>query len=824
METVHKHRKLLSEINPQTTPFLIIPQVSESSPKPSCEFFCIDIIDDYMLPGGVFIFGKYEDGNNKKSICVKIREVSKEIYIRQEVWESCNDVINRLQLEGKIWNVKSKIVIRKTLGEKSGPISCVKVSYVSAYGGIKKYFSESVVLSYHEDLAEVLVVKKGIKGPCWIKVEKYEVCNSFQSNCKKEITVKSLKDLQIINRQSSLVTLIAVHCICENNTIKNISWALFKDFDANLPLSSKLITKNYSFSVPEAFKTEKELLNFFLMKMYINDADIIIINKPTNCLSQILTRIKGLDVKNWSRLGRIIRQKYPSDNILKKVISGRIYYEYPEECSDLEGLCKCLYNSFFLLESYFLARITGSLWNKMLNGGFLTKSEMIITNSLHNLKYLWPEKLDLVAAPNKQKLQGGLVLDPKPGLYNNILVMDFRSLYPNIVREKEICFTIDKILPKILDNLVTKREEYIVQALSAKNDLDKEIFEIYSKSLKVLANSIYGVLGSKFSRFYFPNLAEAITAEGRKILSSTNDIASQHLGLKVVYGDTDSIMIDTGKTTLSEAESIGEFLMHMINANFTYVNIRIEAIYSRFFLLQKKNYAGIKVENEDEKFLVKGLLRGNNSEFFQDIIRKSLLGLLKGGYEEMVRIIRERVKMMETYTYDSFMITDTSNNKVNRCIKYDMNGNVNYNWYKEREIDPFLFKVQKCLNILAEVPEENIFFTCQKNHKVFVVQSNEIVTYCQECLGKINLDSSLHKNHEKNVMIMNFKKDMIKAYTSQNRQFELGLFNKKIKLLKNITEGSFEKNPFCKLYNNSAYFVISLKKYASNCDYQKIFK
>jgi hypothetical protein len=190
----------------------------------------------------------------------------------------------------------------------------------------------------------------------------------------------------------------------------------------------------------------------------------------------------------------------------------------------------------------------------------------------------------------------------------------------------------------------------------------------------------------------------------------------------------------------------------------------------------------------------------------------------------MASIIRERVKMMETYTFDSFTITDISNNKANRCIKYDLNGDVNYNWYKEREIDPFLFKVQSSLNILAEVPEKNIYFTCPRNHKVFIVQNNEVVTCCQECLGKINFDTSMHKNHERNIMIMNLKNNIDKAYTSQNRQFELGLFNKKIGLLKNITEGLIEKNPFCKLYNKSAYFVISLRKYASNCDYQKIFK
>ncbi|OMJ93722.1 hypothetical protein SteCoe_3288 [Stentor coeruleus] len=132
--------------------------------------------------------------------------------------------------------------------------------------------------------------------------------------------------------------------------------------------------------------------------------------------------------------------------------------------------------------------------------------------------------------------------------------------------------------------------------------------------------------------------------------------------------------------------------------------------------------------------------------------------------------------------------------------------------------------MQKSLNILAEAHAENAYFICPKKHKVFVVQNSCVVTCCQECLGKVNFDTSLHKNHEKNVMIMNLKNSMNKVYTSQNKQFELELFNKNIRLLKNIVECSIEKNPYSILYDKSAYFVISLEKYSSYYDYNKIFR
>ena len=191
----------------------------------------------------------------------------------------------------------------------------------------------------------------------------------------------------------------------------------------------------------------------------------------------------------------------------------------------------------------------------------------------------------------KAAYAGGLVLDPKRGLYDtHVLIMDFNSLYPSIIREYNICFTTVQrernpdpqgmyayfyrscqcikihckylggrewlpaqepdpsvpqgILPRVVDSLITMRKE-------ARKNMEKESQgceryqqqDIRQLALKLVANSMYGCLGFSNSRFFALPLAELITTKGRAALVSTKEQAVRELNLEVIYGDTDSIMV-----------------------------------------------------------------------------------------------------------------------------------------------------------------------------------------------------------------------------------------------------------------------------------------
>src|SRR5262249_35593616 len=155
-------------------------------------------------------------------------------------------------------------------------------------------------------------------------------------------------------------------------------------------------------------------------------------------------------------------------------------------------------------------------------------------------------------------IAGGLVLDSRPGLYRNILVFDFRSLYPSLIRT----FNIDPLtyagtmveragLQQTPSGAAFRRdEEGILPALVARlweerSEAKARGDAIGSQAVKILMNSLFGVLGSPASRLFSPAVANAITAAGRWVIErAAANVTSR--GYTVIYGDTDSVFVESG--------------------------------------------------------------------------------------------------------------------------------------------------------------------------------------------------------------------------------------------------------------------------------------
>ncbi|XP_023272748.1 DNA polymerase alpha catalytic subunit [Seriola lalandi dorsalis] len=319
-----------------------------------------------------------------------------------------------------------------------------------------------------------------------------------------------------------------------------------------------------------------------------------------------------------------------------------------------------------------ITNIAGNVMSRTLMGGRSERNEFLLLHAFHEKNYIVPDKPsfkkaqletaegdeDVDAGKGKRKKKaayaGGLVLDPKVGFYDKfVLLLDFNSLYPSIIQEFNICFTTVQreahnkqkkneedepeeipeipdsdlemgILPKEIRKLVERRKQ--VKQLMKQQDINPDLYmqyDIRQKALKLTANSMYGCLGFSYSRFYAKPLAALVTHKGREILMHTKDMV-QKMNLEVIYGDTDSIMINTNSRSLEEVYKLGNKVKAEVNKLYKLLEIDIDGVFKSLLLLKKKKYAALVVENHgDGQYSVKQELKG------LDIVRRDWCDLAK---------------------------------------------------------------------------------------------------------------------------------------------------------------------------------------------------
>ncbi len=252
---------------------------------------------------------------------------------------------------------------------------------------------------------------------------------------------------------------------------------------------------------------------------------------------------------------------------------------------------------------------------------------------MHRMGYVAPNVGDVQGKSSP----GGYVMDSKPGFYDSVVVLDYKSLYPSIIRT----FLVDPVglaegqhapeterlikgprgtlfsrekhcLPEIVTTLWRARDE----AKRAKN-------EPLSQALKLVMNSFAGVLGATECRFFNPDLISAITLRGHEMVKLTRSFVEQR-GYEVIYGDTDSIFIWLKRThSNAEAHAVAAELANDINAWWTqtlrneqdlesFLEIEFDTHYKKFFMPtirgsdvgSKKRYAGLSVDASGKEAMV----------------------------------------------------------------------------------------------------------------------------------------------------------------------------------------------------------------------------
>jgi len=242
-----------------------------------------------------------------------------------------------------------------------------------------------------------------------------------------------------------------------------------------------------------------------------------------------------------------------------------------------------------------------------------------------------------VYTEKNERIKGGYVRESKPGIYDYVIVLDFKSLYPSVMRTFNIdplsfvrkkpdnpdpkdyikapngayFRNDDGILPKILEELWKKRDE-------AKKNKNK----IASHAIKILMNSFFGVLASPNCRFFSMDMANAITHFGQYVIKLTAENIEKK-GYDVIYGDTDSIFVNLDVKNAKQSQIIGKAIQDEMNMFFeefvtkkyyreNFLELEFEKVYKKFLMPyqrhaekgSKKRYAGLKIiscDDGDEK-------------------------------------------------------------------------------------------------------------------------------------------------------------------------------------------------------------------------------
>ncbi len=252
------------------------------------------------------------------------------------------------------------------------------------------------------------------------------------------------------------------------------------------------------------------------------------------------------------------------------------------------------------------------------------------------------------AAPNLQPQNwlaspGGYVMDSLPNLYDSVLVLDFKSLYPSIIRsflidpiglieglKLEVGRHADQAVPGFRGGQFHRTQHFLpkmIEELWAARDIAKQRKELaFSQAIKIIMNSFYGVLGSSGCRFFDTRLASSITMRGHEIMKKTKELIEAR-GYQVIYGDTDSTFVSlNGRYSPARADNIGKQLVSEINQwwqehlhseyNLTStLEIEYETHYRKFLMPtirgaetgSKKRYAGLVTSDGQDKIVFKGL-------------------------------------------------------------------------------------------------------------------------------------------------------------------------------------------------------------------------
>ena len=294
---------------------------------------------------------------------------------------------------------------------------------------------------------------------------------------------------------------------------------------------------------------------------------------------------------------------------------------------------------------------------------------------------------------NGKSYEGGFVKDPITGLYRcAIITLDFNSLYPNIMRTFNICFSTQTlntrrsdihtspegfgfvkqhvrlgVIPRILERLINSRNDVKLRMETVTDKAVLAMMNIEQNQLKITTNALYGITGARTSEWISLSLASSVTSWGRFYIQMCCDALNEEpffeekygfkrpesefkekYGLEIVYGDTDSLFIALHKVTTTdkvETDRIGNEIRTWVNVTSKLMvgtlKMGFENCANPFLLIKKKKYAKVIVEDNGKKKLkLSGLDTRSITEYCRNLLKTILnMGMLEDKSSEEIEAV-----------------------------------------------------------------------------------------------------------------------------------------------------------------------------------------
>ncbi len=330
-----------------------------------------------------------------------------------------------------------------------------------------------------------------------------------------------------------------------------------------------------------------------------------------------------------------------------------------------------------------LSRLTGQVPSdvcRMTYGQLVESYAMRCASEMNIIIPNRPTRETIEERRRTDAFKGAFVVEPKPGLHENIAVFDFRSLYPSIIVSHNIdpstfmcscCKTSTKnrvpgtdyyfctkkkgFVPQVLDSIIKKRIE-IKKKMKSIEQGTSQYTDLYAQqyALKTVSNAFYGYLGFAGSRWYRRECGESVTAFGRDYIHKVIDLAKKH-GFEVVYGDTDSVflkLVDTGADLKKTAK---KYLKEVNGELPGIMELEFEGIFVRGIFVRKKiGVGGAKKRyaliDDKGNLTIRGFekVRRDWSKLSKDTQEKVLKLVLSDRVDEAVSHVKDVIAYIKT--------------------------------------------------------------------------------------------------------------------------------------------------------------------------------